>query len=72
MQVTRGKVINGRIVVDAELPEGAEVTLIVNDDEETFEVTPELEGMLVASMAEGDRGETIPADELMRELVRSE
>ena len=72
MQVASGKVINGRIVVDAEFPEGADVTLFVNDDEETFDVTPELEAVLLASMAAGARGETIPAEQLLRELDRDE
>ncbi|HEY0155973.1 MAG TPA: hypothetical protein VGF28_01630 [Thermoanaerobaculia bacterium] len=68
MQIASGKVVNGHVVVDAELPEGADVTLIALNDEETFEVTPELEAVLLESIAQGRRGETIPAEELLREM----
>jgi hypothetical protein len=68
MQIASGKVVNGRVVVEAELPEGADVTLITLDGEETFEVSPELEAILLESIAQGQRGETISGEELLREL----
>ena len=68
MQIASGKVVNGRVVVEAELPEGADVTLIALDGEETFEVSPELEAILLESIAQGKRGESIPAEELLREM----
>ena len=68
MQIASGKVINGQVIVEAELPEGAQVTLIALDGEETFEVTPELKAVLLESMAQGDRGETISGEQLLREL----
>lgn len=68
MQIASGKVVNGRVVVEADLPEGADVTLIALDGEETFEVSPELEALLLESIAQGERGETIPAEQLLREL----
>jgi hypothetical protein len=68
MQIASGKVVDGRVVVEAELPEGAEVTLLALDGEETFEVDPELEAVLLESIAQGERGETIAAEELLREL----
>jgi len=55
MQIASGKVIDGRVVVEAELPEGADVTLIALDGEETFEVSPELEAIILESMAQGQR-----------------
>ena len=67
MQIASGKVVNGRVIVEAELPEGAQVTLIALDGEETFEVTPELKAVLLESMAQGDRGETIPGEQLLKE-----
>jgi hypothetical protein len=39
-----------------------------SEDDETFEVTPELRDVLLASIAECERGETIPADDLLREM----
>lgn len=68
MQIASGKVVNGRVVVEAELPEGAEVTLLALDGEETFEVDAELEAILLESIAQGERGETISAETLLQEL----
>jgi len=68
MQIASGKVVNGQVVVDAELPEGADVTLLALDGEETFEVDEELEAVLLASIAQGQRGETISAEEFLREM----
>jgi hypothetical protein len=69
MHVATGKVIHGQVVFEGELPEGAEVTLLALDPEETFEVSPELEAILLESIAQGQRGETISGDDLLRELT---
>jgi hypothetical protein len=68
MQIASGKIINGVVVVDAELPEGADVTLLPLDGEETFEVDAELEAVLLQSIAQGARAETLPAEALIREM----
>lgn len=68
MQIASGKVIDGRVVVDADLPEGANVTLLALDGEETFEVDAELEAVLLESIAQGKQGETIPSEDLLREM----
>lgn len=68
MQIASGKVIDGRVVIDAELPEGADITLVALDGEETFEVTPELEAVILDSLAQGRRGEVISAEQLLKEL----
>jgi hypothetical protein len=39
---------------------------------ETFDVGPELKAVLLESMAQCDRGETISADELFREMLSRE
>lgn len=52
------------------LPEGAVVTILVCEADETFEVPPELEAELSESIAEADRGETISAGELIERLRR--
>jgi len=71
MQLATGTVVNGKVVVEGEaLPEGAMVTILVRDADETFEVPPELEAELLESIAEADRGETISADELIERLRR--
>ncbi len=68
MQIASGKVVNGRVVIDGDLPEGADVTLLALDGEETFEVDAELEAVLLESIAQGERGETISAADLLREM----
>ena len=42
---------------------GSDVTLLALDGEEEFEVDPELEAVLLESIAQGQRGETISAEE---------
>ena len=68
MHIATGRVVDGRVIIDGDLPEGAEVTLLALDGEETFEVDAELEAVLLASVAQGERGETIPAADLLREM----
>lgn len=71
MQLATGTVVNGKVVIEGEpLPEGAVVTILAREADETFEVPPELEAELTASIAEADRGETISADELIDRLRR--
>jgi len=68
MQMTSGKVVDGRVVLESELPEGAEVVVLTRDSEDTFEVDAELEAVLLESIAQGKRGNRISAEELLREM----
>ena len=71
MQLATGTVVNGTIVVEGDpLPEGAVVTILARDADETFEVPPELEAELSESIAQAERGETISAEELLKRLRR--
>ena len=71
MQLATGTVLNGKIVVEGgSLPEGAAVTILVREVDETFEVPPELEGELGTSIAEAARGETLSAGEVIERLRR--
>jgi hypothetical protein len=72
MRIASGRVVDGRVIYDGELPEGAEVTLLAHEPEETFEVSSELKAVLLESIAECERGETISADELFREMLSRE
>ncbi|HEV7238629.1 MAG TPA: hypothetical protein VGQ36_05260 [Thermoanaerobaculia bacterium] len=72
MRIASGKVVNGKVVYEGQLPEGADVTLLAHEPEETFEVTPELKAALLESIAQCERGETISADELVREMLSRE
>lgn len=72
MRVASGKVVHGKVVFEGELPEGAEVTLLAHEPEETFEVTPELKAILLESIAQCERGETISAEALIEEMLGRE
>ena len=71
MQLATGTVVGGMVVVDGNpLPEGAIVTILAREADETFEVPPELEAELLESIAQAERGETIPAEEMLERLRR--
>ncbi len=73
MVITSGRVVAGKIVVDGEpLPDGAVVTILARDGDETFVLDAAAEAELLASIAEGDRGETIPAEAVLRALRNQE
>ncbi|MFO1195201.1 MAG: hypothetical protein U1F00_24030 [Rhodoferax sp.] len=71
MQVAIGKVVGGKVILEgASLPEGTVVTVLARHMDETFEVPAVLEADLSASIAEAERGETIPAAEILARLHR--
>ena len=71
MKVATGTVIDGKAVVEGEsLAEGTKVTVVLREDEEFFDLTPEQEAELRASIAEIERGEYITEDELLERLRR--
>jgi hypothetical protein len=71
MRVTTGTVVDGKVLVEGEaLPEGSTVTIVLREDEETFELTPEEEVELLASIADVESGKFISGDELLERLRR--
>ena len=68
MRIAPGKVVDGRVELDAELPEGASVTVLALEGDETFEADPETEKMLLEAIAQCDRGQTTPMTRLLSEL----
>lgn len=72
MQMASGKVVDGRVELDGELPEGASVTVFARDNDETFEADPATEKMLLDAIAQCERGDTIPLKQLLSELRRQE
>ena len=68
MVIASGRVVGGRVELDSELPEGACVTVLAREGDETFEADPETERMLLDSIAQCERGETIPLTQLLGEL----
>jgi len=69
MKIVTGRVLHGRIDVPQDvLKEGSVVTMLVPDEEEGFELSPEQEQELSEAIAEADRGETVDGWQLLREL----
>ncbi len=59
MRTLRGRVVEGKVVVEGEaLPEGAHVAVMVVESETDFVLTPALQRRLAESIAEADRGES--------------
>ncbi len=69
MKVTRGKVVQGKILVEGvPLPEGREVAVCF-EEEEPSQLTPEARAGLGAAVAQFDRGEGIDKEELFSRLA---
>lgn len=72
MRVATGRVVEGKVVVEGEpWTEGAVVTVVARDDEDTFEVSADQERALLEAMAQADRGEVISWEALREQLRRS-
>lgn len=68
MLITTGKVQGGTIKLDEpNLPEGAVVTVLAPEVDETFELEPADEAKLLAAIAEAERGETTSASPVWRQ-----
>lgn len=69
MVMTSGLVVEGKIVVDGDpLPEGTRVTVLTRENDETFTLDAAAEAELLASIAEADRGDLVPAAEVLNKL----
>jgi len=69
MRVASGRIIDGRVELeDARLPEGASVTVLMPEGEQTFEADAETERMLLESIAQCERGQTVPLAKVIEEL----
>ena len=68
MQIASGRVVGGRVEVDAELPEGASVTVIARDADESFEVDEATERMLLEAIAQCDSDRTVTLDKVLSDL----
>ncbi|MCG3133000.1 MAG: hypothetical protein HMLKMBBP_00086 [Planctomycetes bacterium] len=71
MRIVSGRVIDGKVVVEgATLDEGTTVTIMTPEDDETFELGAEDEAALLASIAEAERGQVVPAQTVLDRLRR--
>ncbi len=60
MQIAFGKVVGGRVELEGERPDGASVTVLARDSDETFEADEETEKRLLEAIGQCERGETLP------------
>ena len=71
MRVASGRVVDGHIeLTEATLPEGAAVTVLLPESDETFEADPETERMLLESIAQCEQGKTVPFEQVIERLRR--
>ena len=71
MAIYTGKVVDGKVIVQgALLAEGTTVTILVPEDEEPFYLSPGMEAELEESIAQLERGEGIPAEQVLAGLRR--
>ena len=71
MAIYTGKVVDGVIQpYGVLLPEGTKVTILVPEDAEPFDLTPEMIAELDQAVAEMDRGDSVPAEVVLDELRR--
>lgn len=69
MRVATGKVVGGKIVVEGTpLQEGAVVTVLSREGDETFELTQQQEAELLQTIEEAERGDTISAEQCLDPL----
>jgi hypothetical protein len=72
MLITTGKVNEGMIQLDSQdLPEGATVTVLAQEGDETFELDAIQEAELLAAIAEAERGELVNASEVLQQIRNS-
>ena len=64
MKVAQGRVVNGAVVSETPLPEGARVAILLDDDEDAFELEPEDEAAIESATKALDAGQGKPVAEL--------
>jgi hypothetical protein len=72
MRIAFGKIVGGRVELDADLPEGTSVTVLVMEGDGTFEADSETEKMLLEAIAQCRRNGTTPMAQFLDELRRNE
>jgi hypothetical protein len=69
MRIATGKVVQGKLELDGDsLEEGATVTVLVPEADESFDLTLEEEAALEASLQEAAQGDFVDTEALLREL----
>ena len=60
--------MDGRVELEAELPEGASVTVLALEGDESFEADAETETMLLEAIAQCQRGQTTSLRDFLDEM----
>jgi hypothetical protein len=69
MRVATGRVVDGKVVLEGEpLAEGSGVTVVAQEDDGTFDVSPEEERALLEAIAQADRGRVVSWEALREQL----
>lgn len=68
MSAVRGRVHGGRVELENELPEGADVVVLTTNSDERFDLAEAEVTELEARMLAADRGEVRPAAEVFQKL----
>ncbi len=69
MRIVSGRVVDGKVVVaDGSLDEGATVTILATDDEESFDLSAADERAILSALEQADRGEVEPASVVLERL----
>ena len=69
MRITKGKVVDGQVVVEGDpLDEGSTVTVLISD-ERTFTLDDGDETAVLQSIADADRGDLIDGDDVIGKIA---
>lgn len=71
MKIATGTVVGGKVILSGDsFAEGAVVTILARDDDETFVASPEQEAELLSAIAEIECGDSISSEQLLERLRR--
>jgi len=70
MKVATGTVVDGKLVERETLAEGSTVTVVLREDDQAFEFTPEEEAEPLESIAAIERGEFVSGEQFLERLRR--
>jgi len=72
MKIATGTVLHGHIVVEGTpFAEGERVTVLGQEQEESFHLSSSEKKLLLESIAQANRGEFVDAEDLLKELDES-
>ena len=70
MKVARARIVSGKIVTRAKFPEGARLTVLMDDERPPIAVSPDDEAAIAKGIAQVDAGKGIPLDKFLAKLRR--